>query len=403
MLLLAPASRALRHLALGALLALGAAPVPGLVASAHAAAASVPVVLPAGQKAEDWADALAARGLVAVRGPLAETGPGVVIVDQRDYWVMTIRDRAGQTQSVNVAPAGSASEREDLVFYLSTFLGPAPEEAPPAPVALGRPPPLPPAVGPVAVATPAAPPVAAGTPAAPPVAAGTPAAPPPVAVGTPAAPPPAATSRPPASSPVAVGAPPPKPAPPAQAAAPKPTTSTATTTGASAAPAGPGTGLWLGAGGGVGLRADVATVGDLRVDGGWHLTPALRVGVGLAGRTEAALTSIGEGRAMSDIDVVAEGAYVIDLGAVRPLVGVYGGLSARAFTKDGVSVTDAVLPILGGELGAQIGLGSLPIHLEPSVRIQGDLRSVELLSATGTSVLAPVEVRAGLLIGYRAK
>ena len=34
---------------------------------------------------------------------------------------------------------------------------------------------------------------------------------------------------------------------------------------------------------------------------------------------------------------------------------------------------------------------------------QGDLRSVELLSATGTSVLAPVEVRAGLLIGYRAK
>ncbi len=159
-------------------------------------------------------------------------------------------------------------------------------------------------------------------------------------------------------------------------------------------------GLWLGGGGGIGVRPEVGVVGDFRVDGGWHVTPAIRVGVGVAGRTNAALA--GEGRAMSDLDFVAQGAWVAGM-RIAPVVGVYGGVSARTFTEDGTTVTDAMVPILGGELGVQVPLGKLPLHLEPSVRVQGDLREVQLLSELGATTLSPVEVRAGLLIGYRAR
>ncbi|MFN7147625.1 MAG: hypothetical protein ACK4YP_27905, partial [Myxococcota bacterium] len=102
MLHLAP--RVLRHLGLGVLLAVAAtvAPVPALHPDAEAATASVPVVLPAGQTAADWADALAARGLTAAKGA-PPAGPSVVIVDRKDYWEMTVHDRKGGVQTVKVA------------------------------------------------------------------------------------------------------------------------------------------------------------------------------------------------------------------------------------------------------------------------------------------------------------
>lgn len=367
------ASRALRSLGLAALLAVAAGSTPALIPSALAAPAPVPVLLPAGQNATDWADALAARGLAVSKGAPA-AGPSIVLLDKRDYWEMTVRGWGGEIQTVNVAPPTSAAEREDLLFYASTLLGKAPASAP-APV-------------PVPVAVPAPVPVAVPTP----VPAEKPA---PVAASKPAdKPAPVAAEKP---APVAADKPAEKPAE-------KPVAS-ASTAGAStasvAAPTG-GTGLWIGAGGGVGIRAGTSVVGDFRVDGGWHLTPSIRAGVGVAGRTAATLSDVGEGGEMRDLDVVAQAAWVAPM-SIAPVVGLYGGVSARTFVADGATLVDAVLPVLGAEAGVQIPLGALPVHLEPSLRVQGDLREVQLVSAAGTTTLAPLEIRAALTVGYRAR
>lgn len=392
-----PALRALRTLGLGALLVLGGGLVPVFAPTALAAPAPVPVLLPAGQTAADWADALAARDLVVSKG-LPAAGPSVILLDKRDYWEMTVRGWNGQMQTVNVAPPTNAGEREDLLFYASTLLGKAPET--PAPVAA-------PAPAPVAAGTPA--PVAVGTP---PPAAGT-AAPTPAAGPKPAtagasnaaAPTPATTGAGTASKPATTGVSTPTAAPPttngagSASAASSPATAGASTTTAAPAPTG-GTGLWIGAGGGIGLRAEAGAVGDLRVDGGWHLTPSIRVGLGLAGRTEASLAGVAEGGRMQDLDVVAQAAWVAPM-RIAPLVGAYGGVASRTFRVGEANIVSAALPILGAEAGVQVPLG--PIHLEPSVRVQGDLREILLVSASGTTTLAPLEIRAGLMIGYRAK
>jgi hypothetical protein len=350
-----------RRLGLAALLAV-MAPLVGLpspVSPAHAApaAAAVPVALPAGQKPADWAEALAARGFVASASyGLPTAGPGVSVIDRKDYWEMTVRSYAGKVETVNVAPCTTAEEREDLLFYMSTTLGPAPVEIEPiAPVRVEPP-----------VATVTKPPVTTGS-----------------------------TT----SGATSAGAP----------------TSGAKTTGTGAGavavtepktqavPERPGagrTGFWVGAGGGVGIRSAAGVVGDLRVDAGWYVTPGVRVGVGLAGRTAATLANVGEDRTMTDIDVVVEAAWAPPKN-VAPLVGLYLGGASRGFHAAGEPVANGLLPILGAEVGVQIPLGGLPIRLEPAVRVQGDLRPVELNSETGATALSPIEVRAGIGIVYR--
>ena len=99
----------------GLLLVAGAFAPSGLLVPVALAApdGAVPVALPAGQKAADWAEALEARGFVAATAPgLPASGPGVFLVDQKDYWEMIVRDRKGATQTVNLAPCVSPGERE---------------------------------------------------------------------------------------------------------------------------------------------------------------------------------------------------------------------------------------------------------------------------------------------------
>lgn len=336
--------------------------VPVSVPSAHAApqAAAIPVALPTGQKPADWAEPLAARGFAASTSyGLPNAGPGVSVIDRKDYWEMTVRSYAGKVETVNVAPCATAEEREDLLFYMSTLLGPAPVVVEPVVVA------------PVRVE----PPVATA------------------AVKGPVEEPVKEPVKEPTKEPVA--------------SAEKKTAGIGKTAGAgSSATVAPRptaerrTGFWAGAGGGVGIRSAAGVVADLRVDAGWYVTPGVRVGAGVAGRTVATLAGVGEGRTMTDIDVIVEAAWAPPMN-VAPVVGVYGGGASRGFRSDGERVAGGLLPILGAEVGVQIPLGSLPIRLEPAVRIQGDLRAVELQSEAGSTPLSPVEVRAGVGLVYR--
>jgi hypothetical protein len=125
----------------------------------------------------------------------------------------------------------------------------------------------------------------------------------------------------------------------------------------------------------------------------------LRVGVGVAARTAAKLVGTGDGNTMGDFDIVGEVAWMAPL-AVQPVVGLYGGAGIRSFRSGGEVAAGGAMPVLGGELGVRVPLGGLPLVVEPSFRAQMDLSRVELASDAGTQVLAPLELRAGLMIGY---
>lgn len=320
---------------------------------APSALSAVPLVLPAGQVSGEWAAAASGRGMEVRAGALPRAGPGVVLLDQGDHWNVQVRDWKGGEQSIDVAPCTNEQEREDLLFLVSMLVGKAPE---PAPV-VGVPPPVP---TPVPVVPPAP------TPA-------------PVA-SVPAVIPPAPAETPPATS--LNGVP---------------------NAGAVEAPAGQSSaGIWVSAGGGLGFRPAVGVVGDFRIDGGWHVTRALRVGLGLAFRTAAALPAAGADRQMTDFDLVLEGAWVSEA-RLAPYAGAYLGMAARSFTSAGEPLVEGALPILGAEGGVIIPLGELPLAAAPSGRIQTDLRGVQIISAAGTTALSPIEVRAGLMLVYRPR
>ncbi|MDP2313350.1 MAG: hypothetical protein Q8P41_10625 [Pseudomonadota bacterium] len=397
---------------------------PSLVASALAAPASpVPVSLPVGQKVEDWTDSLASRGLAVSRvAGLPMAGPGVVLVDRKDYWEMTVRDRKGAEQTVNVAPCTTAEEREDLLFYASTLLGKAPEVAEP-PVAVVPPP---------VVVTPA---VTAPPPVAPPPTTTAATTPPPskttttqgAGAGAVAVDPGATTTKEPVTTgakapPRTTGATPTSegtgttaakaPArtsgatPTAEATRPAAVTPAAVTPAPGSATTLParedtGPGPWISAGGGIGLRAAAGPAGDLRLDGGWYLTDALRVGGGLGVRTASALPEAGDTRTMGNVDLIVEGAWSITRSKIRPYLGAHMGLGIRSFADAGTPLLTATVPILGGEVGVDIPLGATALHLAPSVRVQGDLRAIELRNETGATLLSPVEIRAGVVLVYR--
>ncbi len=355
--------------------------------------------LPVGQAEEGWTEFLSSRGMVANRAAAAApSGPTVVLMDKTDHWEMTVRDWSGNVQTVNIPPAISPEEREDLLFYAQSLLGTPPVVAAPPPVIVAPPivappvavkpvappvavkPVVPPAPAPI-VASPVAPPVAPPPILAPPVAAKPVAPPPPVIVAPPVAPPPVAAKpvAPPAPAPVVV-------APPVAA---KPTK-----------PAASGSGPWIAAGGGVGVRSEAGTVGDVRVEGGWRLSPSLQIGAGLGVRTPAALVAAGEGRTMGDLDLVAQAAWLAPM-KIAPLFGAYLGVASRSFTDGGVALMSAVVPIAGAEVALLVPLGSSGLALEPSMRVQADLRAIELRAAGGSQALSRLETRAGVLLAWR--
>ena len=329
--------------------------------SPPALAGGVPILLPAGEDPSRWGDVLAARGLVVHAGALPTTGAWVVVSDGGDHWVLHLRDWKGAEQTLNVSPCTNDQEREDLLFLVSTMLGKAPD---PDPVAV-VPVPIPVPVGPVAV-QPKTEPVKTE----------------PVKTSPPAT----VAKTEPKPEPVSKPKPDPKPVATAE-------------TKVETRPQ-RGTGLWVSAGGGVGIRPSAGVAGDIRVDGGWHVTPVLRLGVGVAFRTPAALPNAGVERVMSDLDVVVEGAWVSQAN-IAPYAGAYVGLASRSFSDAGVEVHAGALPILGAEGGVVIPLGKAPISLAPSLRVQTDLRPIDLVSVSGTSRLSPVEVRAGVMFVYR--
>lgn len=346
--------------------------------SPRAFAAGVPILLPVGESPADWAEVLAARGLEVRTGSLPSTGAWVVLSDGGDHWTLRLHDWKGVDQTLNVSPCTNAQEREDLLFLVSTMLGKAPD---PDPVAI-VPVPVPVPVGP-APTLPTQPPKT-------------------TAVTT------QASTTPPTTTPATTTTPA-KTATPATTATTKTTPKVEPTKTPPAAttkveptktPAAGRTGLWLSAGGGVGIRPEAGVAGDIRVDGGWHVLPSVRIGLGVAFRTPAALPSTGDERVMNDLDVVVEGAWVSQ-GTIAPYAGAYFGLASRSFTDAGAEVNAGALPIVGAEGGVIIPLGALPLSLAPSARVQADLRQIDLVSASGTSRLSPVEVRAGLMLVYR--
>ena len=151
----------------------------------------------------------------------------------------------------------------------------------------------------------------------------------------------------------------------------------------------------------MGVRTAAGVVADLRADGGWYLTRDVRVGLGLGVRSAAALLAVGDGRTMGNVDLLVEGAWGLPLAPVTPYLGLYTGLGIRSFAEDGAHVLTAPVPVLGGEVGATVPLGALPLQLAPSVRVQGDLRSIEVRSDAGLTPVSPVEIRAGVQLVYR--
>jgi len=100
-----------------------------------AASAPVPVVLPQGERPEDWVEPLALAGLEP--GPPGD-GPWIIVAVGEGRWWMVVRPPTGDVVRTEVRPPTSAADREELAFLGASLLRtvaptpPAPPEEPPS-------------------------------------------------------------------------------------------------------------------------------------------------------------------------------------------------------------------------------------------------------------------------------
>ena len=315
-----------------------------LIASAHAEA-PIPVQLPASEAGTGWPLILVDTGLILG----VPAGFGVTVTETGDgaTWQVHVTDPSGGIQDLAVLIPANAQEREDLAWYLAKLAGAHPPEVQPLP----------------APAAPVQAPVQA------PVAAA-PVAPAPVAQAPVAAAPVAAA--PVAQAPELVAQP---PVVRSQTPGPKPATS-------------PQFFARIAGSAGVREKTRAAVVPELTL--GLHAGP-LRAGAYGAMRSAAEVSGVGADKGYSALEA---GAGVWAMPDVPVGGGILGGVSVRSFTADGAPVTSIAIPVVAAEALGHFTLGKTGfashIGVEPLLRAQMDLRSVELQLRRGDTVASTV-------------
>lgn len=290
-----------------------------LLLTTFSSLAGVPVQLPPGESAADWAEPLSLAGL---QPGAPGTGPYVQIRDEGGKWTIRVRDEAGQLHDVPVERPDSAAEREEIAFVASSLVKPmAPAKPAPAP-------PPTPAPAPAVVK------------------------PKPVAPQPKPEPPPQPQPEP--VAPVVVEAPP-VIAEPVE----EPDRS----------------GVWASLALGVGGRDGSAAQPNAGVRIGPRLSPSLRVGGGLSWAPPAALPDTGKQRRVTSVEALA-GVWWGEVG--QPQLGATVGAARRAFSDEGWGVAAFVTPTAAVEIGWIVPLGE-HAAIEPLVRVSADGVVTDLL------------------------
>ena len=311
-----------------------------LIATAHAAA-PIPVQLPASEAGTGWPLTLVDTGLILG----VPAGFGVTVTETGDgaTWQVHVTDPSGASQDLAVLIPANAQEREDLAWYLAKLAGAHPPEIRPltAPAA--------PVQEPVAQAPVAAAPVQA-----------------PVAQA-PVAQAPVATLSPELLAQIPV----------ARSLTPVPKTEAA-----------PQFFARIAGSAGVRGKTRAAIVPELTL--GLH-AGLLRAGAYGAMRSAAEVSGVGADKGYSALEA---GAGVWAMPDFPVGGGILGGVSVRSFTADGAQVTTIALPVVAAEALGHFTLGKtgLASHIgvEPLLRAQMDLRSVELQLRRGDTVASTV-------------
>jgi len=114
------------------------------------ASAAVPVVLPRGERADDWLEPLAMAGLEP--GPPGD-GQWIIVAETEGHWWLVVSTKEGAVVRTEVTPPASTAAREELAFLAASLLrtvAPPVQAAPleetlvaPETVVVQRPPPNP--------------------------------------------------------------------------------------------------------------------------------------------------------------------------------------------------------------------------------------------------------------------
>ena len=302
-----------------------------LIATAHAAA-PIPVQLPASEAGTGWPLILVDTGLILG----VPAGFGVTVTETGDgaTWQVHVTDPSGASQDLAVLIPASAQEREDLAWYLAKLAGAHPPEVQPLPA------PAAPVQAPVAAAPVAAAPVAQA---------------------------PVAPLAPELLAQIPV----------ARSLNPVPKTEAA-----------PQFFARIAGSAGVRGKTRAAIVPELTL--GLH-AGLLRAGAYGAMRSAAEVSGVGADKGYSALEA---GAGVWAMPDFPVGGGILGGVSVRSFTAGGAQVTTIALPVIAAEALGHFTLGKTGfashIGVEPLLRAQMDLRSVELQLRRGDTVASTV-------------
>ena len=302
-----------------------------LIATAHAAA-PIPVQLPASEAGTGWPLILVDTGLILG----VPAGFGVTVTETGDgaTWQVHVTDPSGASQDLAVLIPANAQEREDLAWYLAKLAGAHPPEVQPLPA------PAAPVQAPVAAAPVAAAPVAQA---------------------------PAAPLAPELLAQIPV----------ARSLNPVPKTEAA-----------PQFFARIAGSAGVRGKTRAAIVPELTL--GLH-AGLLRAGAYGAMRSAAEVSGVGADKGYSALEA---GAGVWAMPDFPVGGGILGGVSVRSFTAGGAQVTTIALPVIAAEALGHFTLGKTGfashIGVEPLLRAQMDLRSVELQLRRGDTVASTV-------------
>ncbi len=153
-------------------------------------------------------------------------------------------------------------------------------------------------------------------------------------------------------------------------------------------------GPWLQAGVEADRRSGAGTSAALRISGGSRLAAGVRLGIGLAVRSDAALENLGQARSFSARELGLELAF--------PLWSLELGLglaaSRRRFLEGPVETRRGWIPVVDAQLGWRVVLGGA-LSLRPWLGLAADLRRTDLYVEDGfVEALSPWQARGGLAL-----
>jgi hypothetical protein len=86
-------------------------------------------------------------------------------------------------------------------------------------------------------------------------------------------------------------------------------------------------------------------------------------------------------------------------GALPVDFGVAGGAAVRGFAQDGGAVQEPLtVPIVATSL--DVGLERGPVRIEPGLRLQVDVRPIDIISPEGTTRIGDWSLRAGVAVRF---